>query len=343
MPTLSDAVLAAGVFGLALLLYRKMPRNGNLLFKIQYFLYTKTPIGYLYYRREVNKSIQKFGRIGHSHVMPVTTNGLTILPLVMSLDNYGYLITDEVNKISVLVDPADPEAVQRVLNERKTPVPVAILTTHKHWDHSAGNKEWKKKFPSIEIYGGKRENIPAVTHPVSDGDRLTFGRLQVTVYETPGHTLGHVVYLVDGSQLGAPSNLFSGDHLFIGGIGRIFEGSGSMMLRSLDRLSHLPDDVLLWPGHEYSLANLEFAAQLEPNNATVQEKFRHFAQLRKSRRPTCPSTMGEEKQYNPFLRTGDVSLQNAVGLANVGLSSDELRVQVLLQCRARKDAFVATG
>lgn len=331
-------VVAVGAF---YAVCRRMSKISNLGFKIGYFLYTKTKFGYLYYRREVKKAYEKFGKDGHSFVQATKMNDLTIVPLVMSNDNYGYLISDEQDGISILVDPADPDSVQRMLDE-KNASPIAVLTTHKHWDHSAGNKEWKKRFPSIKIYGGKSDNIPSVTHEVSDGDSLEFGRLKISVFKTPGHTLGHVVYLLDGGRFGGSNSLFSGDHLFIGGIGRLFEGNASMMLKSLDVLTQLSDDTLLWPGHEYSLANLQFNVHLEPDNCLLQNKLKEFVELRKSRRSTCPSTFGEEKLYNPFLRTGDINLQKALDLMNTGLSGDELREKVLFKCRTLKDAFKTT-
>lgn len=324
---------SVGVF----FLYRKMARAGSPLFKIGYFLYTRTFIGNYYFRQELAKARRKNNNQPHSVTQPTSINGLQILPIAFSMDNYSYLVTDEQSSVSVLIDPADHEAVQVVLDREKVS-PAAILTTHKHWDHSGGNKHWKRKYRNIPIYGGATDHVPSATHGVHEGDRLQFGHLSFTVRLTPGHTSGHVVYVLDGASFGAPTSLFSGDHLFLGGIGRLFEGSASTMLSSLDNVCQLPEDTLIWPGHEYAVDNLEFAEHVDPENEAIKVKRTFVNNLRKNKQSTCPSTLGEEKQYNPYLRTSDPKLQTSLKV-DPDTPRDQLRQAVLAKCRAAKDQF----
>jgi hydroxyacylglutathione hydrolase len=337
------------IYFLASFIYQKtMTRTGggikSLHMKIGYYLYSNTRVGQWVYRRELRKAHSRLNGRPHSDAESFKRNGLAIHPVPLSEDNYSYVVVDEPNETAILIDPADHETVQAFLFKNNIH-PVAVLTTHKHWDHSASNSDWRRSYPGIEICGSALEHVPAVTRLVSDGDVLSFGRLCITAYHTPGHTAGHMVYLLDGSPFAADSSVFSGDLLFIGGAGRLFEGDAATMLRSLDCMCQLPDETLLWPGHEYTLTNLQFAASLEPNNIIVMNKLSKTIDRRLSRQATCPSTIGAEKLYNPFLRTQDDKLLAALQLkptttaANTFVSRSQLRIVALAECRARKDAF----
>jgi len=265
----SGYIISAGVLVALWLVYRKMAKAGSPLFKIGYFLYTRTSVGYYYYRREVAKAARKYNNESHSITEPTLLNGLRILPIAMSMDNFCYLVTDTKSQVSILIDPADPDSVQPVLDKENI-TPTAILTTHKHWDHSGGNKEWRRRYRSLRVYGGANDHVPSCTNPVADKETISIGNLSFEVNYTPGHTSGHVVYLLSGTPFGSPHSLFTGDHLFLGGIGRMFEGNSRTMLESLDKVGALPDDTLIWPGHEYAVDNLEFAEHVDPDNENVQ-------------------------------------------------------------------------
>ncbi|KAK2153949.1 hypothetical protein LSH36_281g10074 [Paralvinella palmiformis] len=332
------AVVTIGLLFGTRYIYKRMPKAGSPLFKVGYALYTNTRLGLLYYKNDVRKAYRKYQGEGHSLIEPTVFNGLRILPIAMSLDNYSYLITDERSNISVLVDPSEPNAVQRVLDAERI-TPTAILCTHKHWDHSGGNREWKRRYDGIRVYGNPVDNVPDHTQDIADNDMLEFGALQFTVYTTPGHTVGHVVFLLEGSPFSAPPCLFSGDHIFLAGAGRMFESTPATMLNSLEKVLQLSDDTLIWPGHEYAEDNLQFACHLEPNNRSAQEKLQLVKDLRKSRKCTSPSTLAEEKTYNPFLRVTEASMMAAVGTDKSDLSADELHAETLQQCRNMKDKF----
>ncbi|XP_064647655.1 probable hydrolase PNKD [Lineus longissimus] len=319
----------------------KMARAGSPFFKIGYCLYTKTRIGYLYYRRELSKAREKFNGAPHSIVEPTEYDGLKIIPIPMSLDNYAYMIKEEASGTVVLIDPSDADAVQAVLDAHKCR-PTAILTTHKHWDHSGGNKYFRQHYPSACIYGCIIDEVPDTTNSVTDGEDLIIGQGHMTfkVYYTPGHTVGHVVYCLIGNHYDAPDSLFSGDALFLGGCGRMFEGNAATMLRSLDRIAGLNEDTLLWPGHEYAKDNLEFALSIEPDNEEVKAKLEWVKNQRSKRFATCPSVIGEERSYNPFLRTDKDSLLNQVGMTSEFEADPEgTRPKVLFELRTRKDKF----
>ncbi|NWJ11856.1 PNKD hydrolase, partial [Crypturellus undulatus] len=174
-------------------------------------------------------------------------------------------------------------------------------------------------------------------------ERLSVGCLRFEALATPGHTVGHVAYVLDAAPFGGPPCLFSGDLLFLAGCGRLFEGSPETMLASLDAAVSLGEDTLLWPGHEYALECLGFARLLEPDNAALERKLRWATQRRQDTRSTCPSTLGEEQSYNPFLRTHRRELHEALGLArSSGESRDAFRARVLKEVRRRKDLYKAT-
>ncbi|XP_010795269.1 probable hydrolase PNKD [Notothenia coriiceps] len=324
-----------------------MARTEKPLFRIAYTLYTKTRLGYLYYKRQMRKAREQYPA-GHSTSQPMEFNGIKIIPIPVLSDNYSYLVIDTASSVAVVVDPADPQKVQvvkafvifqAVLEEEGVTLE-AILCTHKHWDHSGGNKGLKRIHSSCRVYGNAADSIPGLTHPLSHKDSVTVGRLHFKALFTPGHTVGHMIYLLDGRTVDAPSSLFSGDLVFLSGCGRTFEGSSTTMLSSLDTVASLSDETLLWPGHEYAEDNLLFAAEVEPRNAARENKSQWVLLQRAEKLCTCPSTIGEEKQYNPFLRSQSEELHVALGVQQLQDEDwTQFRARVLEELRKRKDLF----
>lgn len=315
-------------------------KEGGCLFQIGYWFYTRTCLGYVYHRRDVDKAREKYGEGGrHSVTQTKSYNDLKITPIAMSLDNFAYIITDE--KTTVIIDPGDPEPVCEYLEENKI-TPDAVLVTHKHWDHSGGNSEMKRKYRSLRVYGSASDNINNVTNGITDAETLMFGNLKFTSHLSPGHTVGHMYFVLDGSPFGAPDHVFSGDHLFLGGCGRMFEKPAFTMLKSLDDISELPPNTLVWPGHEYAIDNLEFACHVEPENQAAKEKLSWSKETRQKKLCTCPSTIKEELSYNPFLRTKEQTVLDAVGALYEGdfkVPDDLTRAQALFELRQLKDKF----
>ncbi|KAF7216130.1 probable hydrolase PNKD [Nothobranchius furzeri] len=317
---------------------RIMARTEKPLFRIAYTLYTRTKLGYLYYKMQMRKAREHYPA-GHSTCYPMEFSGIKIIPISVLSDNYSYLIIDTSSSVAAAVDPADPETVQAILKEEGVMLE-AILCTHKHWDHSGGNKGLKRLHGSCRVYGNAADNIPGLTHPLSHKDSVVVGRMNFKALFTPGHTVGHMIYLLDGPAVGAPSSLFSGDLVFLSGCGRMFEGSSTTMLSSLDTVSSLSDDTLLWPGHEYAEDNLLFATKVEPHNASRENKYQLVAQQRGQKLCTSPSTIGEEKQYNPFLRSHSAELHQALGIQQFQDEDwTQFRARVLEELRKRKDVY----
>ncbi|KAM6421303.1 LOW QUALITY PROTEIN: putative hydrolase PNKD [Rhynochetos jubatus] len=318
-----------------------MALAGPLLFRVGYSLYARTRLGYLFYQRQVKKARERYPH-GHSAPQPCRFPGVKILPIPVLSNNYSYLVIDTGSGQAAVVDPSDPLAVQAAVEEEGVMLE-AILCTHKHWDHSGGNTALRQQHGSCKVYGSALDAIPELTNPLADKEKVSVGCLTFEALATPGHTVGHMVYVLDGGPFGGPPCLFSGDLLFLAGCGELFEGSPETMLASLDAAVGLGEDTLLWPGHEYALECLTFASLLELDNPALEQKLRWATQQRQEKRSTCPSTLGEEQTYNPFLRTHRPELQAALGLRRGGGEHpDAFRARVLKEVRRRKDLYKAT-
>ena len=161
---------------------------------------------------------------------------------------------------AALVDPCEPSAVLAALQSISEQdysgeeiEPVAILTTHHHWDHAAGNKALLKHFPRMKVYGGRDDVVSGCTHSLSDGDYLLVGSIEVQALSVPCHTRGSLLYLIDGPT---PA-FFGGDTLFCGGCGAPFEGTAEEMSMNFVKIwRSCPPNTLVFPGHEYTLTIL---------------------------------------------------------------------------------------
>lgn len=222
---------------------------------------------------------------------------MKLIPLPAFQDNYLWLLHD--GRRALVVDPGDAQPVLACLQRDRLQLE-AILVTHHHPDHIGGLDELRDT-TGAAVYGPARERIPEPLTRVAQGDVVNVLDLAFEVLDVPGHTAGHVAYYcpdVDGRPL-----LFCGDTLFSGGCGRLFEGTPAQMLASLDKLAALPGATQVCCTHEYTLSNLKFALAVEPGNAELINYQQRCADLRARDLPTLPSSIEQEKQVNPFLRT----------------------------------------
>jgi hydroxyacylglutathione hydrolase len=221
---------------------------------------------------------------------------MVVVPIACLKDNYAYLLVSDDNTNAVIVDPSEGAPIIEELERRGLTLKM-ILLTHHHWDHVGGIPALVSAFPQVTVYAhavdGARVKTP--TTAVSDGQKLPSPVGNIDVLHVPGHTLGAVAYVVNGA-------VFTGDTLFGGGCGRLFEGTGAQMHASLSRLAALPKETQVYSGHEYTLQNLAFAVVVEPSNADIKKRVESVNQLRASGVPSVPSTIGEELLTNPFLR-----------------------------------------
>ncbi len=244
-------------------------------------------------------------------------------------DNYCYLVHDTEANVTAVVDTPEVPAIERALAETGWQLDY-ILNTHHHWDHAGGNEELKQK-TGCTVVGpaADRDRIPGIDIALADGEHFKLGRHEAVVYDTPGHTSGHIVF-----HFAQDGMAFVGDTLFSLGCGRLFEGTPTQMWSSLSKLrERLTDDTLIYCAHEYTLANAKFALSVEPDNPALVARASEVEALRARGERTVPSTMRNEKAANPFLRPDSPALQ-----ARLNLPGDDL-VAVFAETRRRKDNF----
>lgn len=243
-------------------------------------------------------------------------------------DNYAYLIHIAETGETALVDAPEAAPIQAALEEKGWALN-AILLTHHHNDHIAGVEALRAAYGARVIGGAKdAHRLPPLDEEVSEGSRLSVIGLEVEVADVSGHTVGHIAFYMP--ELGAA---FTADSLMALGCGRLFEGDAPMMWASLSRLARLPEDTLIYSGHEYTEANARFALTVDPGNENLKARAAHIAKLRQAGTPTVPSTLAEEKATNPFLRAADPAIRTHLGMQN---AADEA---VFAEIRRRKDSF----
>jgi len=256
-----------------------------------------------------------------------------ILPALS--DNYMYLIVDKATNEAAVVDPVTPETIVAAVKDQNVNL-TSVLITHHHWDHAGGNKNLKKMMPHLLFYGGD-ERIDCLTNKVTHDTMLKIGNLDVKCLFTPCHTTGHICYYVTSETESDDENraVFTGDTLFIGGCGRFFEGTPEQMNTALNViLARLPDDTMIYCGHEYTIANLKFGLHVEPKNKAMLTSLKQAQKLRSMTppAPTVPSSIGREKHINPFMRVDKKEVREHSGNTNSN-------VETMTFIRKEKDNF----
>lgn len=222
---------------------------------------------------------------------------LNIVALPALKDNYIWMICYQDK--AIIIDPATAKPVLDFLAKNSLK-PTACLLTHNHHDHTDGVAELLENYPQLAIYGSE-EVSEWTTMQVSDGQTFELDRLKFEVLNSAGHTAGHISYLLNNEHL------FCGDALFSGGCGRVFTGDYAAQFKTLQRFNALPDFVKIYAGHEYTLSNLKFAERVLAPSCVLAEYLERAEILHRENRPTLPSTIGIEKQINPFLQAVDLA------------------------------------
>ncbi len=224
---------------------------------------------------------------------------MKVIPVPAFQDNYIWLVHDEESGETAVVDPGDSAPVLAEAKRRGWSID-QIWNTHWHGDHTGGNLAIKSQTNAL-IQGPAKEEIAGRDVPLREGDEIRLGKSAGRVIEVPGHTLGHIALIFERDGIA-----FVGDTLFAMGCGKLFEGTAAQMYRSLGRIAALAPETRLYPAHEYTLSNARFAHSAEPQNKAIAERLEDVERLRSAGQITLPTTVGEERETNPFVRSTNV-------------------------------------
>ena len=221
---------------------------------------------------------------------------LEVVPVPVLTDNYVWLVHDSESGETAAVDPSVADPVLAAAAAKGWQLS-QVLNTHWHPDHTGGNAAIQSATGSPIIAPAEAERVSKVDGVMAEGDRVRVCGAEALVWEIPAHTAGHIAYYFEDEGM-----IFVGDTMFAMGCGRLFEGTAEQMYANLQRIAALPGDVRIYCGHEYTLANARFAADVEPNNAAVAARLKKVEALRASGDVTLPTTVAEERETNPFVR-----------------------------------------
>ncbi|MDN4504168.1 hydroxyacylglutathione hydrolase [Alteromonadaceae bacterium BrNp21-10] len=254
---------------------------------------------------------------------------MKITPINAFQDNYIWCIEQQTK--CVVVDPGDASPVLAYLQQQQLTLS-AILVTHHHPDHIDGIVELKNHFPDAKVYAADDQRIPAVDYIVTEGDKVVIDSpaLTFSVLNIPGHTTDHIAYYGE-------TGLFSGDTLFSVGCGRLLGGTAVQLYTSLQKLAALPGDTPVYCTHEYTLANIAFALEVDADNHVLASYADWAHTQRRKLKPTVPTSIRQELRINPFLRCHTASIKKAVEqYCQRKLSS---RKDIFAELRRWKDQF----
>uniref|UniRef100_H3DKX1 Hydroxyacylglutathione hydrolase n=1 Tax=Tetraodon nigroviridis TaxID=99883 RepID=H3DKX1_TETNG len=247
-------------------------------------------------------------------------------------DNYMYLLVDVESREAAVVDPVEPLKVVEAVKKHGVRL-TTVLTTHHHWSISNGNEKLLRMMPGLRVYGGD-DRVNALTKKVTHSHAFKLGTLNIKCLFTPCHTTGHVCYYVTKDNSSEPPAVFTeGDTLFVAGCGKFFEGTAEQMYKALiEILGRLPPETKrVYCGHEYTISNLKFARHVEPDNDVIKNKLAWAKARDDDDKPTVPSTLMDEFEYNPFLRLSEEGVQKFTGKTDP--------VEVLRALQKEKEKF----
>ena len=237
---------------------------------------------------------------------------MQVVTLQALTDNYIFLLLSSEGSEVAVVDPGDAEPVLQYLRDSGRHL-TAILNTHHHFDHTGGNQTLLDRFPGTPVMGGAgdRGRIPGQTVFLKDGEEFVVCGEKARVLEVPGHTSSHVAYFFAGNT----PHLFSGDTVFGGTIGNLFECTPEVMFKSIQKIQSLPPETRIWCAHEYTLQYVRESAGIDPENKFLAERLRMLESSASSGRPTVPLSLKEECDTNPFFRWDNPDLNRHLSKA----------------------------
>lgn len=253
---------------------------------------------------------------------------ISVVPIPCLKDNYAYLVTRAGASDALVVDACESAPIERELVARGLTLR-AILSTHHHRDHVGGNDELVKQY-GVPVLAHRSDmgRVPKLSHPLGDGESFEIAGFHGRAWHIPAHTRGALAYAFSGV-------CFTGDTLFAGGAGRLFEGTPEELYRALYMvLGRMDGATVLCTGHEYTERNLEFAAFIEPDNASITTRLSVVRAARVRGEPTAVTTLSIERDTNPFLRADRPEV-----LARLGMSPGSPPAEVLRRLRELKDHF----
>ncbi|MDR6126139.1 MULTISPECIES: hydroxyacylglutathione hydrolase [unclassified Sphingomonas] len=239
---------------------------------------------------------------------------LEIVRVPVLSDNYAWLVFDPLTQEVAAVDPGEAEPVLAAAAARGWTVS-QVWTTHWHPDHTGGNASMKAAGATITGPRAERDRIPTLDTLVAEGDVVRIGSHTGHVLAVPGHTAGHLAF-----HFAEDKALFTGDTLFAMGCGRLFEGTAAEMWANMERYAAMPDDTRVYCGHEYTAGNAAFAVTVEPDNDAIATRRAEVDRLRAAGEATVPTSIGQERATNPFMRAG-----SAEALARLREAKDNFR------------------
>lgn len=250
---------------------------------------------------------------------------IVIVPCLQ--DNYAYLIHNGQTGETALIDIPEAAPIQAILTQHSWAL-TDVLITHHHADHIDGLESLN--IGTARVIGAKADvhRLPPLSLAITEGDDLVVCGENVNVLDVSGHTIGHIAF-----HFPETSAVFTADSLMVMGCGRLFEGTPEMMLNSMEKFADMPDDTLVYSGHEYTAHNANFAQTVDSRNAALKTRIEDIAQTRAAGLPTIPATLGQERATNPFLRYEDADIRATLDLSTAS------NVEVFAEIRTRRNKF----